>query len=379
MLLKAIFWTCLALLAWTYAGYPLVMLARARWSRAVRRPPVSPERASSGSASPRVTVVLAVRNGGQRLSARVMNLLEQEYPAQALEVVVALNGCTDHSEAVARRLAELDDRVRVVVSPAADGKAGALNAGVAAASGAIIAFADVRQRWAPDVVELLSGALADDRVGAVTGRLVIGAGGRRAVRGMRQYWSAETRLREAEARTGSVIGATGAIYALRRELYPGIPAGTILDDVYVPLRVALAGRRVVMEPAAVAHDEPTPRQSGEYRRRVRTLLGNIELVRLLPGLLLPWRPLFFRFVSHKLLRVLSPVFLLLLMAAGLLLDAQPYRAVAVAEGTVLALGVVGLGSSLAPLALPAAFVMIQAAALEALLWPRRRASDVWTP
>lgn len=374
MLLKAIFWTCLALLTWTYAGYPLVMLARARLSRRsgrVTRP--------GPASSPKVSVVLAVRNGADELAARVANLLEQLHPAQALEVVVALNGCTDGSEAEARRLAAADGRVRVVTSPADHGKAGALNAGVAAATGDVIAFADVRQSWQPDVVARLAAAFDDDEVGAVTGRLVIGGGGRNAVRGMGQYWSLETLLRDAEGRTGSVIGATGAIYAVRRELYHEIPPATILDDVYVPLRVALAGKRVVMEPAAVARDEPTPQQRGEYRRRVRTLLGNLELVRLMPELLLPWNPLFGRFVSHKLLRVLSPVFLLALLAAGLLLDAQPYRAVALAEGAVLGLGVIGLGSSIPPLALPAAFVMIQVAALEALLRPRRKASDVWVP
>ena len=370
-MLEFLFWVCCALLFWTYIGYPAVMLLRGRREPA-EGPPIS-------GAVPKVSVVLAVRNGAHQLAARLENLLTQEYPAERVEVLVVLNGCTDSSRAVAEAFARPSNgRVRVLESPPGEGKAGALNLGVRSANGEVVVFADGRQRFAADVLRRLSAGVLRPGVGALSGRLRIGSGEAAAVEGMRRYWSLETQLRLAESRTGSVMGATGAIYAIRRDAFVAIPPGTILDDVYLPLRIALAGQRVQLDPRAVAYDEPTPTQESEYRRRVRTLLGNLQLVRLEPGLLRPWRnPVFVRFMSHKLLRVFTPLFLIGILVSGLLLDGVGYRAVALLELAVLLLGAVGLAFAVRPLAVPAAVLMIQLAALDALFRPRRRAEEVW--
>jgi cellulose synthase/poly-beta-1,6-N-acetylglucosamine synthase-like glycosyltransferase len=371
--LALIFWSCMALLAWTYAGYPLFMLGRA----ALVRPP-SPRRAVG--APPKVTVVVAARNAAGMLRGRVANLLAQRYPASLLDIVLAVNGSNDGTEDVARRIAAREPRVRLVVSPAAEGKAGALNRGVHAASGQVVVFADVRQRFGRRAVRRLAAAVMLPGVGAVTGRLVMRKARHAAAGGIDRYWSMETALRKAEARTGSVVGATGAIYAIRRALFEPIPPGTILDDVYVPLGIALRGHAVKMAAGAVAFDQPPQRPGAEYRRRVRTLLGNIELVRLLPDLIVPWRnPLFFRFVSHKLLRVASPVLFLLMLTTGLLLDGPLYHGVAYAQLAVCTAGALGLLIPMRLLAVPSAFLLVQTAALEALVRPRRRAADIWTP
>lgn len=369
-MLEILFWACCALLFWTYFGYPAWMLVRGRRERVST---------SSDSGMPaKVSVVLAVRNGAQHLPARVENLLAQDYPANMLDVLVVLNGCSDDSRAVAEAIAERSGQVRVLESPASEGKAGALNLGVRSASGSVIVFADVRQRFAPDVIARLSRAVMQPGIGAVSGRLEIAQGESAAVEGMRRYWSVETALRLAESRTGSVMGATGAIYAIRRDAFVPVPPGTILDDVYLPLQVALNGRRVLLEPAAVAYDEASTSQGSEYRRRVRTLLGNLQLVQLVPRLIRPWRnPVFVRFVSHKLLRVFSPLFLIGVLVSGLIVDGAVYRAVAYAELSVLLLGLIGLLFAVRPLAVPAALLMIQVAALEAMFRPRRSAQHVW--
>lgn len=372
-MLEILFWTSGALLFWTFIGYPALMLVRGRRPR----PTVPDDSAREVPAN--VSVVLAVRNGASHVEARVENLLQQDYPRESLEVLVVLNGCTDRSREVAEAVAaRTADRVRVLESPAEEGKAGALNLGVRLATGDVIVFADVRQRFAPDVVTRLSGAVMQRGVGAVSGRLEIAGGAGAGVEGMRRYWSLETRLRLAESHTGSVMGVTGAIYAIRRDAFVPIPPGTILDDVYLPLAIALNGRRVLLDPAAVAYDEASQTEGSEYRRRVRTLLGNLQLVQLVPQLVRPWgNPVFVRFLSHKLLRVFSPLFLIAVLVSGLLLDGVVYRGVAYAELAVLLLGAVGLLFAIRSLAMPAALLLVQVAALEAMFRPKRNAQHVW--
>lgn len=369
-MLELVFWVCLVAFAWTYAGYPVAVMLRA--SLREQAPPASSARGV------KVTAVVAVRNGAGELRARVQNLLDQGYPPDLLDVLVVMNGCTDATTTVASQLAAAEPRVTAMESPPAEGKAGALNRGVAASAGDVVVFADVRQTFHPDAVRRLVDAVMQPGVGAVSGRLVIGESEAAAVRGMTWYWTLETALRRAESLTGSVVGVTGAIYAIRRELYRPIPPGTILDDVYEPLRIALDGHRVAFEPSAVALDEPSPDQRSEYRRRVRTLLGNLQLVRLMPELLIPWRnPLFGRFVSHKLLRVLSPVFMAGLLTLGLAIGHGVYAVVAGSVLVLIVLGAAGWVTQSRLLAVPAAFLMIQVAALEALFRPRRTAADVW--
>jgi cellulose synthase/poly-beta-1,6-N-acetylglucosamine synthase-like glycosyltransferase len=369
--IAALFWVSVGLLGWTYLGYPAVMIARGRLRRSLGAPHDLP--------APRVTVVLAVRNGASHIGNRIRNLLDQPYPGE-LDVVVVLNGCTDETPIIAREIASNQAGVLVLESPAAEGKAGALNRGVAAATGDVVIFADVRQRFARGAVKRLVKTLMQPGVGMVSGRLVITDGGAAAVRGTSHYWFLETALRQAESRTGSVIGVSGAICAVRRELYREIPPGTILDDVYLPLRVALEGYRVALEPRAVAVDQPSGSQRDEYRRRVRTLLGNVQLVQLMPELLSPRRNrLFARFVSHKLLRVLSPLLFLAMLITGMLLPGLVYQAVVLALLALLAAGVIGLLVPIPMLSLPAAFLLVQVAALEALFRRRRAVADVWTP
>ena len=366
-----LFWILLAAVAWCYAGYPLFVAAQARFRPRPLRPRADAE-------LPAVTVILAVRNEREALRRRVDNLLAQAYPADRLHVLVACNGSRDGTEELARELARADARVRVVVSPPDRGKAGALNVGVAAATTPVVVFADARQRFAPDAVAQLVAPFADDAVGAVTGRLVIERADRAAVEGVRLYWGMETRLRDAESRSGSVIGATGAIYAVRRALFHAVPASLILDDVYVPVRIALAGYRVVMAPDAVAFDVPAHDQQLEYARKRRTMVGNIQLVRALPALLNPiGNPIFFRFLSHKVLRLLTPFCFVGLLVASAFLPEPMYRAFFAAELALYAAGLVGMRVSLPALSVPSAFVLVHAAVFAAFWRWREDASAVW--
>ncbi|HEX9101425.1 MAG TPA: glycosyltransferase family 2 protein, partial [Polyangia bacterium] len=131
-------------------------------------------------------------------------------------------------------------------------------------------------------------------------------------------------LRRWESAAGSTIGVSGALYALRRELWRPLPVETILDDVLVPMRARLAGRRVVLEPLAKAFDRAaeSPR---EFVRKVRTLSGNFQLLALEPALAAPWRnPSWFGLVSHKLVRLFVPYAMVTALVATFGLP-EPWR------------------------------------------------------
>lgn len=368
--MEVLFWVLFALIFWALVGYPATMLVRARlWPRPFAADPAF---------APTVSVVLAVRNGAEHLAARVENLLGQAYPAERLQVLIACNGCTDDSEAVAARLAAREPRLRVLSSPAGEGKAGALNRAVAAATGECLVFADVRQRYAPDALRRLVAPLADPSVGAASGRLVIGQATDPGVEGVRWYWGLETALRLAESRTGSVVGVTGAIYAMPRARFEPLPPNLILDDLWLPLHLAQAGRRVVLVPEAVAYDVPSASLGVEYRRKRRTLVGNLQLLRLRPELLLPQRnPLFARFVSHKLLRLLVPLCFLGMLAAAATLPALLYRVVLGGGLGVFAAGAAGLRLQTRWLAPAASFLLLHVAVFGALRRFRHDATTIW--
>jgi poly-beta-1,6-N-acetyl-D-glucosamine synthase len=357
-------------MAWCYIGYPVFIAMRAA---------LHPRPAANGSGSPtaRVAVVLAVRNEARAIEARIVNLLEQEYPADRLNVYVACNGCQDDTVAVVERLTRENPRVRLVVSPGNEGKSGALNRGVAAASEAeIIVFADARQTFAPDAIKCLVSSFAQADVGAASGRLIVGGTAAGAVKGVRAYVGFERWLRGAESRSGSVVGATGAIYAIRRALFETMPPNIILDDVYTPLRIAMRGGRVVMAADALAYDVPAKNTRMEFTRKRRTMVGNIQLIAALPGILSPRNPLLLRYLSHKILRLLTPVCCLGMLLVSALLPGI-YRAFFAAELSVYLLGLAGLLFPLPFLSFPSAFVLMNGAIIAAALRWRDDAAKVW--
>lgn len=370
-IVEFLFWALVLAVTWCFAGYPLYIMALARF-----RP--RPFR-SAPNFRPSVTVIVAVRNEKDNLAGRLSNLLAQEYPPELLDVVVVSNGSIDGSEEIARHVARGEPRVRVLTSPAERGKSGALSLAAANTSADVILFADARQTFAPDAVARIVEPFSDPDVGAVTGRLEVRRADVASVEGVRMYWGLESRLRDAEGRSGSVIGATGAIYGIRRSLFPDMPPNLILDDVYVPLRIAMLGHRVVMAPRALAFDAPARDQKAEYARKRRTMVGNIQLLGVIPGLLSPFRnPLFMRFVSHKLLRLLTPFCFAALLVLSALLPGWPYRLFFAVELGLYVLGVLGLWVGAAVLSVPAAFVLMHAAIFAAAWRWNDDAARVWT-
>lgn len=356
-----LFWLATGLVAYTYAGYPLLV------ARQVRKRGHAP---CEGSEYPPLTVVIAACNEETRIAGRVHDILCQDYPADRLHVLVASDGSSDDTAGAA---AIGDARVTVLALPRHAGKAAALNAAMAQVGTALVAFADARQRYAPGALKALVAAFADPRVGAVSGELVIGAAdGGNTAHDIGLYWRMEKQLRAGEARLGWLHGVSGAIYALRRELFRPLPAGTVLDDMWVPLQVLLAGRRVWMARDAIAYDRASADAVEEFRRKLRTLAGNWQLLARLPVLMHPRRnPVFFAWFSHKFLRLLAPWALLTALAASARAPDGFYRAVFFAQLLGYAWALAGLlwprMARRVPL-LPAAgtFLMLNLAALLAL-------------
>ena len=323
--MEALFWASAFVVVYVYIGYPLLLLV---WSAIAakpvrRRPPASP------APWPSVSVVIAAHNEAARLSGRIRNLLEQSYRGR-LEIIVVSDGSTDRTHSI---LSDFADRIRAIELPRG-GKPQALNAGVAVASGDILVFADARQRFDRDAIAELVANIDDPAVGGVTGALILDCEGAAiestAGDGVGLYWRYEKWLRRHESRVASTLGATGAIYALRRSLWRPLPPETLLDDVLAPMQVVLAGTRVVFEERALAFDRVAADNQSESRRKIRTLAGNYQILRLEPRLLIPFvNPVWLQYASHKIGRLVVPWALIatLLTSAAL---ASTHRIYAVA-------------------------------------------------
>ncbi|NUO74005.1 MAG: glycosyltransferase family 2 protein [Frateuria sp.] len=369
-----VFGACALGLAHVFVGYPLWVAALARWW---------PRRVRQSAWTPGVTAVVAVHDGAAHVQAKLAGLLALDYPPGLLDIVVACDGCRDGTAELCRQLG--DPRVRVLEFDTRRGKAACLNDAVAQARGEVLLMTDVRQRLEPDALRRLVANLGDPAVGAVSGELRLFDARTGFARGIDAYWRYEKLIRHAESRSGSVVGVSGALYAMRRALYRPLPPGTVLDDVLVPMQVAAAGQRVVFEPQAVAWDGVSQQPQDEQRRKIRTLAGNYQLVQLAPWLLLPWRnPLWFRFVSHKLLRLLAPWLLLGLALAVALLATRHtlFAAIALALAAAVAAVVAGrhvpaLGGRL-PVRLLTAFCYLNLFAAQALVaFARNRRLHLW--
>ena len=371
MVMKIIFWLCFGITAYAYIGYLILLRVYAH----VRTLPVR-----TGDYRPRISLILAARNEERNLLAKLDNLRALNYPQDRLQVVVASDGSTDGTNEILREHAQ--DVVAVFIDPS-KGKANALNAAVRSATGEVLVFLDARQSVAPDALIELVSCLADPTVGAVSGELLLRSPiGKRMDTALGIYWRLEKAVRKLESATGSVVGVTGALYAVRRELYVEIPTGTVLDDVFVPMNVVRMGMRVIFQPSAVAYDYFFEEKGKEFSRKVRTLSGNYQLLRLAPWLLSPENPIFFRYVSHKLLRLFVPMFLMLMLISCGVADGKFYSTMFALQICFYLLAFAGMAAPsarrLKPIAIANTFVMLNVAATLAFYNFAKGRSSSWS-
>jgi len=325
---------------------------------------------------------MVVRNEAGVLDRKLRNLLGLNYAAALCEVVIVSDGSNDSTVQILNQHASA--RLHSVVLPEPRGKASGLNEAMKIAANDIVVFTDARQEIEAGALQLLLENFADPAVGCASGELLLGdPQSGEAARGVGLYWRMEKAIRQLEAHSGSVVGATGAFYAVRRNLLVPVPADTILDDVFIPMQVVRQGARVVFDDRAHAWDLANQGTGREFSRKVRTLTGNYQLLQLAPWLLSSKNPIRFEFVSHKLCRLLVPFALAAALVTCAVLRGPFFTSVLVLQLAFYALGLVATvqpGCGLVARGADAAFTfaLLNAAALVAFGKFVSGRKPVWT-
>jgi len=350
--------------------YPLILgfLAKRR-ARPVRQ----------ASFRPSVSIVIAVRDGERYIREKLESILTLDYPRHLTQIIVVSDGSVDRTDEIASSFS--GEGVRLLRAPAG-GKSAALNAGIAAASGEILVLTDVRQELARESLALLMQNFADPQVGAASGELIIREGATEAEAQTGLYWKYEIAIRLKLSAIDSIFGATGAYYGLRRELAVPIPRDALLDDMYLPLAAFFRGYRLVVDPRARMFDHPVGLKS-EFRRKVRTLAGNYQIMRWYPAILTRRNRMLFHFLSYKLGRLLLPFAMLGILIATFGLPAPWADMMIAAQSLFYGLAVVDLivpEGKLKKVTSPiATFVTLMAAALCAISVFIVPSAKLWNP
>jgi cellulose synthase/poly-beta-1,6-N-acetylglucosamine synthase-like glycosyltransferase len=315
-----LFWLAVGVILHTYVLYPLMLVlldglaqARSAWKylggNERRHPPAQ-------LGLPNVSVLIAAYNEADCIGQRLENLLSQDYPADRLEILVGSDACSDETDAIVQRFAARGVRLS---RGERTGKAGVLNRLVGLARGDVLVMTDANTHFEKDAILRLVQPLRDEQIGLVCGRLRLHSpAGAPVAEGA--YWKLESLLKLYESRRGCVMGANGGIYAIRKELFPPLLAGTVVDDFVAALRVLELGSKVSYEPEAVAHEETAPDHANEYRRRVRISAGCFRALAQHRGLLSPSHGFTsFALWSHKVLRWFVPEAMVVALAANLAL------------------------------------------------------------
>jgi len=312
----------LILPAYSYVGYPVVLFilaAMVQTGRDVFFLLRRGERRTRSSHAPSVSIVMAAYNEEDSIAGTLERCLAVHYPQDRLEVIVGSDGSTDDTVPVAEQYR--DRGVRTFAFTERRGKLSVVEDCVDRARGEIIILTDANTRIEPDSVGNLVRHFADSKVGAVCGELVLKEHGT-GDEGI--YWRYEVALKTLENRLNAVLGANGALYAVRRELFPHLPGHLITDDFVIPMKVRARGYRVLYDPEAIAVEDPPPSRAAEFRRRLRIGAGNWQALRHCAHLLAPWRGwIALAFWSHKVLRWVTPYLLVVAFGANLLLLGRP--------------------------------------------------------
>jgi cellulose synthase/poly-beta-1,6-N-acetylglucosamine synthase-like glycosyltransferase len=329
-----LFYISLGVIFYAYFGYPLLLMF---WKLVGNKPVMKKD------ILPMISVLISVHNEERHIEEKVKNLLDSDYPRDKMEIIVGCDGSTDRTLAIIERLAA-ENKIRSCVSLERIGKPAMLNKLAREAGGEIFVFADARQRFDCGAIRELARCFGDENVGCVSGELIIEDTGEGGGRGVGLYWSYEVWLRKMESDTGSMLGATGAIYAVRKEFFHTLPEDVLLDDVFTPLNAIMARKRAVLEPSARAFDVVSESTEREFTRKVRTLAGNFQIFSLFAEAFNPFRsPVAWQLFSHKYLRLMLSYFLVLFFISSVFLArvGLSYRVILFLQVAFYALAVVG--------------------------------------
>lgn len=374
------FWVSAGLILYAYVGYPVLI---GLLSRCVPRPRFTVPNSAASAGLPSVSLIIAAYKEESIILQRINNALAMDYPADKIEILIGCDGNEDATGELVRGVH--DSRVRLMQFEKRRGKPSVLNDCAAAARGEILAFSDANTFWNRDALLRLVSPFRNHRVGGVCGQLLLTdpvTGGN--VDGL--YWRYENFLKRCEGRLGALLGFNGAIYAMRKSLWNSIPPQTIVDDFLIGMRIHQQHQRLLFDEAAVAHEESAPTVAAEFHRRARIGAGGFQSLCWLLPLLAPWHgSVAFAFWSHKVLRWLCPLFMVIALAANLLLIPHHwgYAALFISQVAFYGPAIAGLyspgqGVSSKLLKLSSLFVSMNAAlAVGFYRWAGNRQSGAW--
>lgn len=308
-LLALIFWLCAAAFFWTYFGYPLFMLMRAR----IAAKPTKQDE----TLLPNLTLLIPAYNEADVIREKLENAVKLKYTSEKLQILVVDDGSTDGTPEIVREFS--DKGVTLLQQPQRGGKMSGVNRGFENATGEIVVLSDASPMYEEDALHKLVRNFADDRVGVVVGALRVWDGANSVAKPAGLYWKYESALRKWESQTGSTVAVHGNMFAVRKTLYRPLKKHTINDEFSIAMEVLRQGFRVIYEPQAISYDMASANMTDEFRRRTRINAGRYQALFTAGYLNAPTADLTFRLISHKLFRPLTPVFMLLAFVCNALL------------------------------------------------------------
>jgi len=305
--MKIIFWASIIVILYTYIGYPLLIyFLSSFYKKPVRGKYIYPT----------VSLLVAAYNEEARIENKIKTLLELDYPDERIEILIGSDGSTDKTEEIISKYT--NDKIKLFRLPQRQGKPSVLNMLVPQAKGELLVFTDARQTLDKNALKELVKNFCDPKVGSASGELFyINEDDNKPGAGLGLYWSYEKFIRKSESRMGSMLGATGAFYAIRKELFMPLPEDLILDDVYTPMKIVSKGYRAIFDAKAKVFDKVFNETKDEFLRKSRTLAGNFQLFVYLRELFNPLKgKISWQFFSHKFLRLMVPFLLMIVFVSN---------------------------------------------------------------
>jgi len=303
-----LFCLSVGVIIYVFIGYPILIAILAKFRTKL---------VGKGLIQPSVTLLISAYNEKYVIRKKIENSLKLEYPNEKLEIVIVADGSTDCTCSIVSEYA--NQGIVLHYEPKRRGKTSAINRVITMTHGDIILFSDANNIYRPDVIQNLVNNFADPIVGAVTGKKILYKTKSALSKSENLYWRYESFIRKMESQFGSTAGALGEVLAIRRELYSSIPDSVINDDFFIAMQVIKQGYRVIYEPEAVSEEMPSASLKAESVRRTRISAGNYQAFVMLPTLFLNSPIFVFQAISHKLLRPLVPIFMILALITNLII------------------------------------------------------------
>ncbi len=315
MIAIILFWLCVAAVFHSYILFPVLLRFFALFHR-------SKQPADPSAGLPFVSILLAAFNEENVIGDKIRSVCAGTYPAGKYEILVGLDGCTDGTFEVARKLAKEFSCIRALNYPVREGKPNVINKLADESSGSILVFTDANVMFDEGTLEAIIRPFSDPRIGLVDTRMInLGLKKEGISFQEKAYISREVGIKNLESRLwGTMMGPFGGCFAIRRNLFEPIPRNFLVDDFFLNMKVLESGFRAVNNPAARVYEDVSNDLLIEYRRKIRIATGNFQNLARFRKLLFSRFPgLSFCFWSHKVLRWLGPVFLLVaLISLGIL-------------------------------------------------------------